>query len=77
MHDNETDEMYARYKGTWNPPMPNAVDYLDNDTQTYLDRDIIPACKAFGVSTNGARQYLAGQGITDPNCVRYISERII
>ena len=77
MNDSETNEMYSRYKGTWNPPMPNAVDYLDNDTQRHLDNDIIPVCKSLGVSPNGARQYLASQGITDPNCARYISERII
>ena len=66
--------MYSRYKGTWNP---NAVDYLDDSTQSYLDNQIIPVCKSFGISNNGIRHYLAGQGITDPNCVKYISERII
>ena len=77
MNDNETGEMYARYMGEFNSPKPNVVDYLDSDTQQHLDNDIIPVCKSLGVSPNGARQYLASQGITDPNCARYISERII
>ena len=73
MNTRETRDIYDCYYGS---SEESTVDYLDADSQKYLDNSIIPACKSFGASTNGIRHYLASQGITDPNYIQYINSKI-